>query len=419
MSIAGIENATARFAPVHVQNGIRLEGDRPRLLLLDAQADSVINFRSAFLKALVRKGYAVTVATPDFNPDAVNKLSEMGIRFHRIPFKRTGMNPFENIISLYRIYVSIRSLRPDFFIGVTIKPTSLGTIAARLAGVPNRFALLTGLGYAFADGREFKRRIANFAVRSLYKLALRYTKATIFQNDDDKLLFTESGLLDEAKAARVNGSGVDLARFMPAPFPSTPFTFLMISRLLEDKGVREYVAAARIIKSMHPQTRFMLVGARDQNPTAVTEAELQKWVADGVIEYGGSVADVRPAIAACHVFVLPSFYREGVPKAILEALAMGRPVITTRTPGCRETVIDGANGILVATRDVNALVAAELQMISSPQNLQAYGSESRSLAERKFDEKIVIAQLLAILDDNKQSDLLPSLEQAHTVALSV
>jgi glycosyltransferase involved in cell wall biosynthesis len=418
MSIAGIENAPARFAPAHVQNGIRLEGDRPRLLLIDSQADTVIKFRSAFLKALVHKGYAVTVAAPDFNPDAVNQLTEMGVRFRRIPFRRTGMNPFENILSLYRIYAAIKSLRPDIFIGVSVKPSSLGTIAARLAGVPSRFALLTGLGYAFAEGREIKRRVANFAVRLLCKLALGHTKATIFQNDDDKLLFTESGLLDEAKATRVNGSGVDLARFTPAPFPSTPFTFLMISRLLEDKGVREYVAAARIIKSTHPQARFLLVGARDQNPTAVTEAELQKWVADGVIEYGGVVADVRPAIAACHVFVLPTFSREGVPKAILEALAMGRPVITTRTPGCRETVVDGANGILVPTRDVNALVAAELQMMSSA-HLLAYGSESRSLAERKFDEKIVIAQLLVILDDNKQSDLLPSIEPAHTVALPV
>ena len=373
----------------------------PRLLLLDTQADSVFNFRGAFIKALVEKGYAVTVATADFNPDVTEKLSELGIRVCRIPFKRTGMNPFEDIRSLYKIYTFIKALQPDVFLGVTIKPSSLGVIAARLAGVPHRFALFTGLGYAFTDGPGIKRRIANLAARWICKFALSFTKATIFQNDDDKLLFTASGLLKESQAARVNGSGIDLVKFTPAPFPSSPFTFLMISRLLGDKGVREYVAAAREIRRSHPEVRFLLFGGKDQNPAAITESELQGWIDEDVIEYGGTVTDVRPVIAACHVFVLPSYYREGIPKVILEALAMARPVITTHTPGCRETVLSGSNGILVPARDVKALVSAKLRLMAlSKQDLIAYGSKSRSLAEQKFDINIVIGQLLAALNHN-------------------
>jgi glycosyltransferase involved in cell wall biosynthesis len=376
----------------------------PHILLLGAQADTMFSFRKAFIKALIQKGYTVTVAAPDFNSDIANKLSELGARFRQIPFKRAGMNPFDNILALYRMYSSMKDLRPEFFLGITIKPSTLGVIAAKMAGVPNRFALVSGLGYAFTEGRGIKRRVANVAARAIYKFAFNFVKMAIFENDDDKALFVAGALVKEARTARVNGSGVDLARFAPAPFPESPFTFLMIGRLLEDKGVREYVASARIVKRLHPETRFLLIGARDQNPTAVTEAELQSWTAEGVIEYGGTLSDVRPAIARCHVFVLPS-YREGLPTVVSEAMAMGRPIITTDTPGCRETVLEGLNGVLIPARDVQALVSAELRMISSPGNLIAYGEESHSLAERKFDIKIVIGQLLALLGRSDQVSL--------------
>jgi glycosyltransferase involved in cell wall biosynthesis len=371
----------------------------PRILLLDAQANTMFNFRGEFIRALAQRGYSVTVATADLNPDVVRRLSECGVSVRCIPFERAGMNPLADILSLYKMYAFIKELRPDIFLGVTIKPSTLGVIAARLAGVPRRFALITGLGYAFTDGPEFKRGVAKIAAKWIYKFGLRFAEAAIFQNEDDRALFVNTGLLQEGQAARINGSGVDLEKFAPLPKPQGPFTFLMISRLLKDKGVREYVAAARVIKRLHPQTRFMLVGARDQNPTAVAQDELQNWIDEGVVEYGGFVTDVRPAIAACHVFVLPSYYREGIPKTLIEALAMGRPIITTHTPGCRETVKCGLNGLLVPARDVDALAAAELELLrSSEQRLMCYGAESRSLAEEKFDVNIVINQLLAVLN---------------------
>ena len=376
-----------------------VRNNMPRILLLDAQANTMLNFRGEFIRALVRDGYSVTVATADSNPDVAKRLSEGGVSVCCIPFERAGMNPFADILSLYKIYVSLKKLQPDIFLGVTIKPSTLGVIAARLAGVPRRMALITGLGYAFTDGPEFKRSIARIAARWIYKFGLRFTQTTIFQNEDDRALFVKTGLIQEGRATRVNGSGVNLEEFALLPMPPRPFTFLMISRLLKDKGVREYVGAARIIKRLHPQTRFMLVGARDQNPTAIAQDELQNWIDEGVVEYGGSVADVRPAIAACHVFVLPSYYREGIPKTLMEALAMGRPIITTHTPGCRETVKCGLNGLLVPARDVNALAAAELELLkSSEQTLMCYGAESRSLAEEKFDVNIVIDQLRAVLN---------------------
>jgi glycosyltransferase involved in cell wall biosynthesis len=369
----------------------------PRILLLGAQADTMFSFRKSFITALVREGYAVTVAAPDFDPTVANKLRELGVCFHRIPFKRAGMNPFGNVLSLFRMYRFMRDTRPEIFLGITIKPSTLGVIAAKMAGVPNRFALVSGLGYAFTKGGGIKRRIANLAARSIYKLAFRFVTTAIFENDDDKALFVESRLVKRSRAARVNGSGVDLIRFSRAPFPAFPFTFLMIGRLLEDKGVREYAAAARIVKRMHFDARFLLIGGKDQNPTAVTEAELQGWMKEGIVEYGGTLSDVRPAIAQCHAFVLPS-YREGLPTAVLEAMGMGRPIITTNVPGCRETVEWGSNGLLVPARDAGALAAAELELMKfSETELLAYGAKSRSLAEQKFEDNIVIGQLLAVL----------------------
>ncbi len=369
----------------------------PSVLLLDTLASTVLNSRGSLIRALVREGYSVTVATPDLNPGVTAELSKHGVSLVQIPFARTGMNPAQDLLSIYKIYSVVKKLKPDIYLGVTVKPSTLGVIAAWFAGVPNRFALITGLGYAFTQGNEFKRRVANFAAKITYRIGLAFANKVIFQNDDDKNLFTSTGLAKDGQVARVNGSGVDLARFAAAPLPPRPFSYLMIGRLLRDKGVREYAAAARIVKAQHPQARFSLIGAIDQNPTAITNTELQGWIADGIIEYGGTVEDVRQAIAACHVLVLPS-YREGIPKTVLEGLAMGRPIITTTSPGCRETVQSDANGILVPARDVHALVAAELQLMMLPeQDLAAYALESRALAERAFDEKLVVKQFLDLL----------------------
>jgi glycosyltransferase involved in cell wall biosynthesis len=278
----------------------------------------------------------------------------------------------------------------------TIKPVIYGTLAAWLAGVPHRFALITGLGYAFQGCGQRSRLQA--LVQRLYGLALARAQRVFFQNHDDLALFQERGILNpHTQVCVVNGSGVDLDSFAVRPLPAAALAgsvrFLFIGRLLGDKGVREYAQAARLLKRSHPQVQCALVGWVDSNPNAITQAELDGWIADGSIEFLGRLADVRPAIEACSVYVLPS-YREGTPRTVLEAMAMGRPIVTTDAPGCRETVIDGENGFLVPVQDAVALAQAMARFIDEPALQTSMGIRSRLIAEVKYDVHKVNAVML-------------------------
>jgi glycosyltransferase involved in cell wall biosynthesis len=291
----------------------------------------------------------------------------------------------------------MRQIAPSMVLGYTVKPVIYGILAARLAGVPQRFALITGLGYAFQE--RGSQRSLQTLVQGLYGLALAQAERVFFQNPDDLALFQARGILrPHTKVTIVNGSGVDLASFTATPFPKNiahgAIRFLFIGRFLGDKGVREYVQAARVLQRTHPQARCALVGWIDSNPDAIEQAELDGWVADGCIDFLGRLADVRPAIEACSVFVLPS-YREGTPRAVLEAMAMGRAIITTDAPGCRETVVNGDNGFLVPVQDAEALAKAMIRFIDEPA-LQAHmGARSRQIAEEKYDVQKVNAVILA------------------------
>lgn len=275
----------------------------------------------------------------------------------------------------------------------TIKPVVYGMLAAALAGVPQRYALITGLGYAFIGGGG-RRALLGSIAKGLYAVALRQASKVIFQNPDDRDLFRRTRLVPRmARVHIVNGSGIDTRRFTPAPLPAGQVVFLMIARLLGDKGVREYAEAARELKKRYPNFVARLVGWIDSNPDAIAQAELDGWIADGSVEFLGKLSDVRPAIADCSVYVLPS-YREGTPRTVLEAMAMGRAVITTDAPGCRETVIDGDNGFLVEVRSVKALARAMEKVILEPALAAQMGQRSRLLAERKYDVRKVNDDLL-------------------------
>jgi glycosyltransferase involved in cell wall biosynthesis len=231
-------------------------------------------------------------------------------------------------------------------------------------------------------------------VRVLYRFALGRTHKVFFQNADDERLFRKLGLLPAfVPSVVVNGSGVDVASFSSKPLPLGTISFLMIGRLLGDKGVREYAAAARRIKAFHPRARFQLVGWIDTNPDAIGQSELDSWTTDGTLEFLGKLKDVRPAIAASTVYVLPS-YREGTPRTVLEAMAMGRPIITTDAPGCRETVIDQQNGFLVPVKSVEALAEAMMKFIEDPSLALRMGRRSREIAEAKYDVHNVNAVML-------------------------
>ena len=364
-----------------------------RVLLIASFPDSILKFRGPLLEALATTGWEVHIAAPvvDTIPGLREALASMSVVLHEIPLSRTGTNPVADIGLVLALRGLMRELRPAVVLPYTIKPVIYGTIAAWIAGVPRRFALVTGLGYAFTGNRQgiFKR-----VVSGLYRFALGRTHKVFFQNPDDERLFRDLGIAPAGiPSVVVNGSGVDLAAFLVTPLPGNPIVFLLIGRLLGDKGVREFGEAARRVKLLHPEVRFRVVGWIDSNPDAIAQSELDAWVADGALEFLGKLDDVRPAIAACTVYVLPS-YREGTPRTVLEAMAMGRPIITTDAPGCRETVIDGDNGFLVPVQSVDELVEAMLKFIEDPSLAQRMGRRSRQIAEDKYDVHKVNAVML-------------------------
>lgn len=322
-------------------------------------------------------------------------LETMGYSVHSIPLSRVGMNPISDLLALIHLWQLMRHVRPDWVLSYTVKPVVYGLLAARMARVPRRYALITGLGYAFQgqDEGNNKRKFIRSLVQGLYGLALRGAHKVFFQNPDDQKLFKDLGLLGPATPSlTVNGSGVDVSQFQVEPFPQQ-INFLLIARLLGDKGVREYAQAARQVRDLYPQVTFSLVGWIDDNPDAITQVELDAWITEGAVRYLGRLTDVRPALAACSVYVLPS-YREGTPRTVLEAMAMGRPVITTDAPGCRETVIEGVNGLLVPVKNALEIAHAMILFIESPDKIIQMGKASRELAEHKYDVHKVNAFML-------------------------
>ncbi len=355
-------------------------------LLIASFPDSLIKFRGALLRALVAKELAVHVAVPDLLDAAAicDELASMGIQMHEIRLRRTGTNPVADLGTVVELQRLMRRIKPDYVLGYTIKPVIYGSIAAWLADVPNRFSLVTGLGYAFTGETSGKRGLLRRLIQRLYRFGLSRSHKVFFQNPDDQALFRQLGLLPEdIPSCVVNGSGVDVADYSVTPLPEKT-SFLLIARLLGDKGVREYAKAAEKVKLEHPQVSFRLVGWIDDNPDAIDQQELDEWVSSGTLEYLGKLADVRPAISDCNVYVLPS-YREGTPRTVLEAMAMGRPVVTTDAPGCRETVAHGDNGFLVPVQSVDELASAMIRFVEEPKLAAHMGERSRQIAEDKYD----------------------------------
>lgn len=360
----------------------------------------MFKFRKDLTESIIAKGIDVHVALPVTAEDEwiVGEFEGIGAKVHKISMSRTGMNPFRDLQSLVALWRLIKSVQPSHVLSYTIKPVIYGSLAARFASVPNCYALITGLGFMFesAHGRGTLGRLA----RRMYRIALSDVDSVIFQNPDDEKLFFEQHLIRPTKkTCVVNGSGVDIEHFSPTQLPKTP-SFLLIARLLGAKGIREYVCAARRIQIRGLNATFAVVGWLDQNnPDSITQQELDSWIADGVIQFLGKQSDVRPAIQCCSVYVLPS-YREGTSRTTLEAMSMGRPIITTDTPGCRETVIDGENGFLVPVKAIDELEEAMLRFIEKPDLAERMGRFSRKLAEEKYDVRKVNDVMLRELGIN-------------------
>lgn len=350
------------------------------------------------IKAVQAFDYEIHVIAPELSAGTPehDRLVEQGVISHTLEMSRAGINPFSDLLVFWRMIQLMRVIKPSVFLGYTIKPVVWGALAAFVAGVTQRYALITGLGYAFvSDGvKNRKRAFIKRVVQFLYSISLNRCQRVFFQNPDDEALFRELGILNNSTSSTVvKGSGVNLDHFKPAVLPEKP-VFLLIARLLIDKGVREYAQAAQQLKTKYPDARFMLVGYLDENPESIKQVELDRWVDEGYIDYLGKLNDIRPAMAAASVFVLPTFYREGIPRTILEALAMGRAVITTDAPGCRETVINGKNGFLVQPKSVGELIEAMEALILQPSLITSMGNESLQMAKVEFDVHKVNAVML-------------------------
>ncbi len=370
-----------------------------RVVVVGSWAPSLITFRGHLLAEMVQRGHEVHAVASDDDQRVASELSDIGVRYHWVPLQRTGMNPIRDLGSLNALRRLFGDLAPDLVLTYTAKPVIYGGLAAYLAGVPRRFALITGLGYTFMGQDSLRRRALNRLVRALYRASLRRATGVLFQNPDDRALFCDLGLVKQSTpTSLVAGSGVDIELYQ-APAPEPPeraITFLLIARLLREKGVCEYVEAARAVRSRHPQARFQLLGPLDQHPNSISRADLDRWQQEGVIEYLDETADVRPYIKDCDVYVLPS-YREGTPRSVLEAMAMSRPIITTDVPGCRETVVPGQNGVLVAAKSWRSLATACETFIDAPSQVPTMGAKSRHLAEQRFDVRRVNDSILSAL----------------------
>lgn len=358
----------------------------------------MLNFRGPLIADLVARGHHVTAIAPDMTPTIAAALRAAGADPIEISLNRTGLNPLQDMYFILSLRHILRQLQADATLSYAIKPVVFGTIAAWLAGVPRRFALVEGLGYVFIQrpGETLARRGLRAMVTRLYKFAFERAEKVLFLNTDDIADLTALSLLPPSKAICIGGIGVDLSLWQPASVAAAPITFTLVARLLRDKGVVEFVEAARLIKAAHPETRFLLVGGLDSNPESVRQDEVDRWVAEGLVEWPGHVP-VAPLMAETSVFVLPSYYREGVPRSTQEAMAMARAVITTDAVGCRDTVEDGVNGFLVPTRDAPSLADAMRRFIDNPNLIADMGHQSRRLAEERFDVRKVNARIIDIL----------------------
>lgn len=374
-----------------------------KFLIFSNYLPNVLNFRGKLLEMIAQLGYEIHVVAPDLSsyPKDYKTLVNLGYHLHSIPMKRTGTNPIIDAKTLLYSYRLFNHIKPDYILSYTVKPVIYGTLAAWLAKVPNRFVLISGLGYTFQQVEESsKRTVFQKFVHSMYQQALKKSSKVFFQNTDDRDLFKSLKLLNsKTPSVVVNGSGVDVKDFDVLPFPRDAAgdikpSFLLIARLLKDKGILEYVRAAKRIKAEYLNAEFHLVGWIDENPAAISQTQLDDWIKDGDINYWGKLDDVRPAIQECSVYVLPS-YREGTSRSVLEAMSMGRAIITTDAPGCRDTVISGDNGYLVPVQAVDELVDAMKHFIDNPSLYEKMGHASRGFALKKYDVKKVNAHMIS------------------------
>ncbi len=382
-----------------------MEDKKLKIMMNSGRIKIFFYTRKKLVESIRNKGCEVIIG--GYEKENEHLCTESGLKFAHIPFSRAGMNPFADIkvINKYRDY--IRDEHIDIYHSYTAKPNIYGSIGAKKAGVDRIYPTVNGLGYAFTESGSgsLKFKLIRFITCMLYKKAFKCATKVFFQNPDDMDELVRRKLIPADKCVLIPGSGIDFDMFPYSKASCEPFVFLMATRMLVSKGVREYFEAARIVKKAHPEVIFQIAGALDSNPDGIREEELKSYTDDGTIEYLGFV-DMTEALTKCSVFVLPSFYREGVPHAVLEALGTGRAVITCSTPGCKETICDpdstgkGTNGFLIPPKNSAVLAEKMMWMVEHPDEVIKMGDAGRKYAEDRFDaEKVnkLIMETMGIL----------------------
>lgn len=364
-----------------------------KIVIIGHNNPMTINFRGELIRQMIAYGYSVHVVGP--NMDRKDDILALGVSsFYEIPMERTGTSILDDLKYMFLLQKYLRKEQPDITFGFTIKPVIYGAIAAKLAGVKNINSMITGIGYLFVSDST-KAKVIKIIAKILYKIGLAAADNVIFQNKDDLDEFIVRGLVKRNKCHIVNGSGVDMCRFKPVPFPNQ-MTFFMTSRLLFSKGTMEYFQAAKIIKTKYPEVKFAILGSIDNKADCIPLDVVKPFFDKGVVEYLGTTTDVPKYLAASSVYVLPS-YREGVPRSSMEAMAMARPIITTDVPGCRETVTEGENGFLVPAKNIDALALRMEWFILNPDQVKLMGERSRQICNEKFEISIINRHMLSIM----------------------
>jgi len=376
----------------------------PKIMIIGGVPGSLIRFRGDLIRQWINLGYEV-VAVSAPAPEVLEKeLSVLGVTFKPIPLKRDQLNPFKDLIAILKLCKLIRMEKPEYIFAYTVKPVIFSAFCLNLLTNCKLYVMITGLGYAFS-GKTIKQSLVKGLLTILYRYALKKSEVVFFQNKDDPVIFHDLKIITpKNKVVRVNGSGVNIDHYYYSEKSiDENTTFLLICRILKSKGVVEYFKAAEMIYSNHAGAVFNLVGPYHESPGKVERSELEKYSEEDYINYLGPVKDVRPYIERCAVYVLPSYYGEGTPRSILEAMSMGRPIITTDAPGCRETVEDGVNGFLVPVRNSEALAEAMERFILDPDLTRKMGKESRRIAEEKYDvhkvNKVIIEAMGLACDE--------------------
>ncbi|HEY0996781.1 MAG TPA: glycosyltransferase family 4 protein [Gemmatimonadaceae bacterium] len=370
--------------------------ERRRVLFVVNDPRFFLTHRLALALGVREAGYDVHVATPE--EPASRELRQAGLPYHPVPLQRQGTNPLADVATIGGLARLYRAVRPDLVHQVTVKPVLYGTIAARIARVPAVVNAIAGLGQLFAGGGAAARARRAMLVQG-YRLALGHPNArTIFQTEDDRARFIELGLVRAERTALIRGSGADLDAIVPLPEPPGDPVVVLVARLLRQKGIAEFAAAARQLRTEGVAARFALVGDQANNRDAVPQEQLQRWRDEGTLELWGWRTDMGAVFGESAIACLPTYYPEGVPKALIDAAAAGRPIVASETPGCRAVVQPGENGLLVPPRDPGALADALRRLLADRALRARYGAAGRRIAEERFSVRAVVRETLGVYE---------------------